>query len=522
MKAKIVSYLVIGVWTGFILIGCGGSSSTPSTPLATTCANLMGTAIDDVTITSTQWYEASGDYPAFCNVNGTRPPYLDMEIDVPENWSGRLWQQGGAGFDGKITSAITTDTATGTITSMNIALKEGLAVYAASNGGNRSTVPTQAAPLVWADGTPEGAASAEDYAYAALQTTREFAKNVIHKFYGSSPTYAYFNGCSNGGRNAYMAADRWPDEYDGIVSGCASLDLTAQTVAWLHLGSRNLTSAMPSDVQWKAVTAAAIAACDDLDGVSDGMIANQSACSFNVATLQCGELTADPDPEVCLTAEQMQTVKEVTSDAKLADGTRVYAGYTWSEWYPRVKYFGDLGGGNALLATQDPTWFSDVVKQQSFDLDRDYPIFQEGFRTAGAAPDKNRVAAFVTSGRKLISWHDGADSLVSFNDHVRTYTSMLDLAGEQGLTNPANHTRFFVVPGANHTDGRDLTAVNWFSAITDWVEKDMAPEQLVYHKRDRTTRTLLRTMPVCQHPQYPRFNGTGDLSSATSYTCTAP
>jgi len=193
MLVVVLAFLVFG------LSGCGGNSSTPSVPLAMTCANLMDTAIADVTITSTQWHEASGDYPAFCQVNGTRPPYLDIEIDVPENWSGRLWQQGGGGFDGIIPSAITTDATTGTITSMNIALKEGLAVYAASNGGNRSTVSTQAAPLVWADGTPEGAASAEDYAYAALQTTREFAKNVIHKFYGSSPVYTYFNGCSNGG-----------------------------------------------------------------------------------------------------------------------------------------------------------------------------------------------------------------------------------------------------------------------------------------------------------------------------------
>jgi len=517
MLVVVLAFLVFG------LSGCGGNSSTPFTPLAMTCANLMDTAIADVTITSTQWHEASGDYPAFCQVNGTRPPYLDIEIDVPENWSGRLWQQGGGGFDGIISSAITTDATTGTITSMNIALKEGLAVYAASNGGNRSTVSTQAAPLVWADGTPEGAASAEDYAYAALQTTREFAKNVIHKFYGSSPVYTYFNGCSNGGRNAYMAADRWPDEYDGIVSGCSSLNLTGQTVAWLRLGSRSHTSlTMPSDVQWQAVTAAAITACDDLDGVSDGMIANQSDCVFDVASLQCGEPTADSDHAVCLTAEQVQTVKEVTSDTKLTDGTRVYSGYTWAEWYPRVKYFGVLGGGSALLATKDQAWFTNVEKQQSFDLDRDYPIFDEGFRVVGAAPDKSRVAAFIAAGGKLISWHDGADSLTSFNDHVRTYTSMLDLAGEQGLTDPTNHTRFFVVPGGNHTDGADLTGVNWFAAITDWVEGNIAPEQLVYHKRDRTTQALLRTLPVCRHPQYPRYNGSGDINSAASYTCTTP
>lgn len=522
MKATIVPDLIIIAWTIIVLVGCGGNSLPPATPLAITCANLKATTIADVTVTSTQWYEASDDYPAFCQVSATRLPYLDMEISVPENWSGRLWQQGGSGFDGKITSAITTDVMTGAITSMNIALREGLAVYAASNGGNRSAVPTQAAPLVWANGTPEGAVSAEDYAYAALQTTREFANAIIDKFYGTAPDYTYFNGCSNGGRNAYMAADRWPDAYDGIVSGCASINVTGLVASWLHVGSRNLTPAMPSDAQWRAVTAAAIAACDDLDGVSDGMIADQSACNFDVTRMQCGESTADADPAVCLTAGQVQTIKDVTSDLRLADGTMVYSGFTWADWYPRIKSFGVLGGGNAVLATQDPAWFSDVAKQQSFNLEQDYPVLQEGLHMVGVVPDKSRVAAFVASGAKLISWHDGADSLTSFNDHVRDYGAMLDLAGGLGLTDPAVHTRFFVVPGGNHMDGADLTEVNWFTAITNWVEEDIAPEQLVYYKRDRTTGAVLRTLPVCQHPKYPQYNGAGDVASAASYTCTMP
>ena len=140
----------------FILVSCGDDSPAPPIPYATICDDLNGTTIGDVTITSTQWYEASEDKPAFCQVNATRPPFLDMEIDVPENWSGRLWQQGGGGLDGEIPSAISKDATTGAITSMNIALKEGLAAYAASNGGNRASVPAQAAPHVWADGTKDG------------------------------------------------------------------------------------------------------------------------------------------------------------------------------------------------------------------------------------------------------------------------------------------------------------------------------------------------------------------------------
>jgi len=303
---KIIQYvkhlhylLLLGVvlTTVFVVSGCAGTLSTPSTPLTTTCTNLAGKTINDVTITSTKWFEASSGNPAFCQVNATRAPYLDMEVDVPENWSGRLWQQGGGGLDGKITSAITIDAATGAITDVNIALKDGLSVYAASNGGNRASVPAQAAPLVWANGTLEGVASAVDYAYASLQTTGEFAKAVTKSFYGKLPNHTYFNGCSNGGRNAYIAAERSPLEYDGIVSGCETMDITGQTSAWMNLGSRVGTAAMPSSAQWSAITAAAISACDALDGVTDGIIANQSACNSMCPLCSVARLPQVPIPQ---------------------------------------------------------------------------------------------------------------------------------------------------------------------------------------------------------------------------------
>jgi feruloyl esterase len=521
---KHLHYLLLSgvvLTTVLVVSGCAGISSTLSTSLTTTCTNLAGKTINDVTITSTKWFEASGGNPAFCQVNATRAPYLDIEIDVPENWSGRLWQQGGGGLDGKITSAITSDAVTGAITDVNIALKDGLSVYAASNGGNRASVPAQAAPFVWANGTLDGVASAEDYAYAALNTTREFAKAVIKKSYGKLPDHTYFNGCSNGGRNAYIAADRWPEEYDGIVSGCMGMDLTGQTVGWLNLGSRVGTPAMPSFDQWTAVTTAAVKKCDAQDGVTNGIIANQSACNFDVTTLQCGQPTADPNPVICLTAAQVQTVKDVTSDVKLADNTTVYSGFTWASWAPYIPGWGLLGGGNAILATGDPAWFTQP-KQQSFNLGHDYPIFQYGFRIAGADPDKRKVAAFVASGKKLISWHDGSDNLVSINDHVRNYSTMTNIAKGLGLTNPLTNTRFFVVPGGSHTEGQTLMEVNWFSAITNWVELNIAPEQLIYNRRDKITGIVLRTLPVCRHPQYPRYNGAGDVNSSASYTCTNP
>lgn len=205
------------------LSGCGSGDTTATLPttaqLEAKCTSLASTKIAKVTITATKWVAATGSLPAFCKVNATRLPFLDIEVDVPDNWSGRLWQAGGGGFDGTLRTALKTD-ATGAITDVDISLKTGLAVYAASNGGNRASVPAEAAPLVWSNGTLAGVASAEDYAYASLNTTREFAKSVTKAFYGKLPDHTYFSGCSNGGRRnmtasspvakAWTLPDKWP------------------------------------------------------------------------------------------------------------------------------------------------------------------------------------------------------------------------------------------------------------------------------------------------------------------------
>jgi feruloyl esterase len=488
---------------------------------AVTCASLRGATIGEVTVTATRRIEAAGDNPAFCQVMGTRAPYLDIEVDLPDNWSGRLWQQGGGGFDGTIPSAFMPNAATGA-TDLNMALKTGRAIYAASNGGNRAHLPKQAAPMIWMSRTEDGAQSAADYAYAALGTTREFAKALALSFYGKLPSWRYFNGCSNGGRNAYIAAERWPNEYDGIVSGCETMSMAGQTAEWMTLGAIVGTPAALSSPQWDSVSRAAVAACDSLDGVTDGIIANNAACGFDPSVLQCGEPAASADAAVCLSAQQVQTVRKLSSDLKLSNGATIYAHYNWSPALAQtVPAYGILGGGFAQLATGDASWLTQASKQQSFNVDRDFPVFQSGLRRSGADHEINKIAAYVASGRKMISWHDGADNLLSPNDHIRNYMMMTNAARTMGLADPSTNTRFFVVPGGIHGQGAGLTEVNWFAAITAWVENDIAPSQLVYSSTDAATGQN-RTLPVCQHPLYPRFNGTGDVNSATSYSCAMP
>jgi hypothetical protein len=138
--------------------------------------------------------------------------------------------------------------------------------------GERPHGRQQAAPAVWASGTDDGRQSAIDYAYAAGGTTVRFGKAVTKAFFGKAPSHSYFNGCSNGGRNAYIAAQRWPDEFDGIVAGCETMDMAGQTSGWLRAASFTGTPAALSPAQTGAAYAAALSACDALDGATDNLI----------------------------------------------------------------------------------------------------------------------------------------------------------------------------------------------------------------------------------------------------------
>ncbi|QNK67146.1 tannase/feruloyl esterase family alpha/beta hydrolase [Variovorax sp. PAMC26660] len=503
--------------------------------LKSTCNTLNGQVIEGVSITKTTRFEAKAPLYAsgFCQLLGTRAPFLDIEIDVPDNWTGRYWQQGGGGFDGRIPSAVTMDTG-GAVMAVDATLALKGAVYAASNGGNRASVPAQAAPGVWVSGTPEGQQSAIDYAYAAGGTTLRFGKAVAKAFFGKAPSRSYFNGCSNGGRNAYIAAQRWPDEFDGIVAGCETMDMGGAVTGLMNTAAKAATPAEIGPAQYAAAYTAAVAACDASDGATDGYLANPGACTLPAASLQCGQPGANADPTLCLSAAQVPTLAGLLGNLTLSTGATAYSSYSWTNFAPAstipsvpalgVTSYGGLGGGFAFLATNDPLWFGApppgtalAPNLASFDINRDYYLFSSGLLRLGADHDKNAIAAYVASGHKLLSWHDAGDPLLSVNDHARNFATMTHSAKGMGLADPRSNARMFIVPASTHGAGANLAEVDWLGAIIDWVESGKAPDQLTYKFMAGATA---RTMPVCEAPKYPRYNGTGDVNAAASFTCT--
>ena len=522
-----------GTWLLAVIValgvgGCGGGGGgdTPgrTTPtqaaLASTCGTLKGVTIAGVVVTDAKRVEptASVNAVGLCQVTGTRAPFLDIEVDVPDNWSGRVFHQGGGGFDGNIPSAITR-AADGSLTAVHVAVTQKGAIYAASNGGNRAAVPAQAAPGLWASNSTDAMASGDDYSYRALGTTIGFAKALAQAFYASAPKWTYFIGCSEGGREAYEAAQRYPDQYDGIVQGCETMDMAALVSGIFNVSSKTGTPAALSPAQYTAAYASAVAACDSNDGLVDGYLTNPASCTLDPGALQCGQPNANVDPTLCLSAPQVTTLRSLLSDLTLNSGDIAYSHYAWTNFNGlAAPGGGGLAGGFALLGTDDPSWLT-PAKQASFDLNRDFYVVGDGLFRRGTDHDKVAIASYVASGKKLLAWNDAGDPLVSASDHARNHATMVQLASAMGLLDARANTRLFIVPGSTHGAGGDLSQVDWLSAIVDWVENNNPPTQLTYAFSVGATN---RSLPVCEYPKYARYNGTGDVNAAASFTCTSP
>jgi feruloyl esterase len=302
------------------------------------------------------------------------------------------------------------------------------------------------------------------------------------------------------------------------------MDMAALASGLLNVGSKAGTPAAPSADQYTDAYAKAVAICDQNDGLVDGYLTNPAACNVDPAVLQCGKPLANLIPWLCLSAPQVATLQGLLADLKFNTGAVAYSKYAWANFGGFLGAAGPggggLGGGFALLATNDALWLIPIFgKQASFDLNRDFYIIRDGLLLRGADHQKAAIAAFVASGKKLLSWNDSGDPLVSASDHVRNHDAMTDIAKSLGLGDPRTNTRLFMVPASDHGAGGDFSSVDWLSAIIDWVESNKPPTQLTY---SFSVGTTARTLPVCEYPAYPRYNGSGNVNAASSFTCTPP
>ncbi len=473
------------------------------------CQALKTSSLPDVTITAVESIPAdplkkpanapvfppmpSVSLPSYCRVAAVLHPspdsHIEMELWLPEKtWNGKFQGVGNGGFAGSISYS-----------AMASALREGYAT--ASNdtghkGGN----------ALFGIGHPE---KIVDYAYRSVHEMTVTSKALIRKFYGKPPRLSYWNGCSTGGRQGLMEAQRYPEDYDGIVAGAPAnyhshlhVSDLAVTVPILKNSERNVSRA-----KLEMLNRAVMNACDGLDGVKDGILNDPRACRFDPSFLLC----KGRDSENCLTRPQLDAVKSVYAPSMLKNGEIIFPGKavgsetTWMMFNSSQP--SPISMGTFHLTFQDADW-----DWRTFDVDRDTALADEktGFINA-IDPD---LKAFKTRGGKLLLYHGWNDSGISPYNTINYYASVLSFMGPE----QQDWLRLFMVPGMGHCSGGNCPdQANYMGAMERWREADIAPDRITaFQVADNRVN---RTRPLCPYPQAAVYTGTGSTNDSENFVC---
>ena len=508
-----------GIAALLVLGAAGAAAARPEAP----CESMINLKLAHVTVTEARTvagapFGAAGQpaVPAYCRVLATARPTADSEIRIEvaipqgEAWNGRYLQVGNGGFAGSIPEG-----------SILIGIAAGYAT-AGTDDGHHSAIGTDAS---WALGHPE---KVVDFGYRALKETTDAAKTIVAAHAGRAPRFAYFIGCSDGGREALMEAQRYPDDFNGIVAGDPANNWTHlfAALAW-NAQALNATpaSAIPA-VKLKALEAAALKACGDQDGV----IENPLTCHFDPGVIRC----TGADTDQCLTTAQAAAARKIYAGARNPrTGARILAGYSpggeaepggWSPW---ITGPGAGAADRALQSAFAHNLFAYVVfANPSYDirgLNLDTDVRGADARLAPILnaydPD---LSAFRRHGGKLIQFHGWADPAIPARDSIDYFNLVQARMGDT-----SGFYRLFLAPGMLHCGGgRGPNAVNApaLAAIAEWVEKGEAPARLTIAKYtdNDPQKPLERTRPLCAFPKLAVWDRKGDRNRAESYLCKAP
>ena len=355
-----------------------------------------------------------------------------------------------------------------------------------------------------------------DFAHRAIHEMTRVAKETIPAYYGKRTTRSLFVSCSTGGRQGLMAAHRYPQDYDGISSMAPANPMVPLMVSSLWTGYvalKDPTSKIPPP-KFGLVHKAAVAACDNDDGVKDGIISAPRRCNFNPEVLQCkGDEAAD-----CLTAPQITALRGIYAGPKNAHtGKPIYPGFeVGSEALFPAQTSGPEPFAVATtffkgLVFKDPKW-----DFRSFDYDKDVTRALEAASAVLDVPPTG-LDKFFTGGRKLLLTHGWADGLIPARSTVEFYSAMTSHIGKKKAD---QGTRLFLAPGMSHCSGGDGPfVIDVISTIDKWVESGQAPERIVASNPPNATA---RTRPLCAYPQEATYSGSGSTDEEKNFKCTAP
>jgi Tannase and feruloyl esterase len=418
---------------------------------------------------------------------------IKVELWIPTSWNGKFQAVGNGAFNGSISYP-----------AMANALARGYATSSTDTGHTGGGAN-------WALGHPE---KVVDFGWRAVHEMTLASKKVIAGHTGRAPAFSYWNGCSAGGRQAMKEAQRFPDDFNGIIAGAPGLDWTGRAAQAIRVAKtlEHNTAGRLSAKDTQLLHRAAVDACDASDGLKDGLLSDPERCRFDPVVLQC----SGSSQSECLTTAQVETARLIYSRGVNRSTKREVGGLLpgselgWTDlgWTASARATGL--DQFRFLVFGDPAW--DI---QKFDFDRDLARAEEVDRDTLNALDPN-LKPFLDRGGKLIQFHGWADPQISPANSTQYYTRVADALG--GAARVHGSYRLFMAPGMGHCGGGEgPNTFDMVAALEQWVERGQAPDQIV--ASHATNGAVDRTRPLCPYPQLATYKGSGSIDDASNFTC---
>ena len=476
------------------------------------CAELRSLTSVWISIATTVQGAATSDAPENCRVTGQLLPEVRFEVSLPAAWNGRFYMFGNGGYAGESLDA------PGRIAQRNRALRLGYAV-AQTNTGHDAAIEALGTFAV-------NRQKLLDYAFRAVHVTAEAGKRIATTYYGAPVQRSYFVGCSTGGRQALILAQRFPNDFDGIIVGAPVLDFTGTMINYAWMGQGLAAGPIPVG-KLKLLAERVYAKCDGLDGLVDGLIDDPRRCDFQPARdlPRCAGDSESPD---CFTAAQLRALERIYG-GPIVNGRRLFPGFPvgaevagangrpgWENWIVR-------DGDRTIGVNFAETFFRYMAFPQvdpsydwtKLDFEADPPRM-EWIRAVLDATDPDLTAFFARGGR-ILMYYGWADPALNAMMGVEYYEKVLAKMG--AVT--SDYFRLFMVPGMFHCGGGPgCGTVDWFATLVEWVENRKAPESIVGARM--VDGKAVRTRPLCPYPQVARYKGSGSIDDAANFTCGKP
>jgi len=480
-------------------------AQVPMTRPAASCRSTLQLTGHDYSVISATLVAATTEVPEHCRVYGVIRPEINFGVHLPTRWNGRFYMQGNGGYAGNAPDA------EGTLRTAMRAVTNGFAAASTDTGHDARVEPR---------GTfaHNNQAKEIDYAFRAVHLTAVTAKAVIAAYYETPQRYSYWDGCSTGGRQGLMSAQRFPGDFDGIIAGAPVQNFTDTQMAYIW-NNQALAETPLSEAKVAQVGEAVYERCDGVDGLEDGLIGDPRQCDFDPSRHLpvCSGSASDE----CFTPGEIETLQAIYA-GPVVGGQQLFPGQPlgaepggWTNWIVSDR-------GTTIGSRFSDTFF----KYLAFTPDE--PDFD--WRTFDFATDPARatsrdmldamdpdLSAFRARGGKMITHFGWADTALNPMMGVNYYE---DVLATMGQSDTLDFYRFFTVPGMFHCAGG--LGTDRFDAMTplvNWVEGGVAPDTIPAARVE--SGQVTRTRPLCPYPQVARYTGSGSIDDATNFACAA-